>query len=70
MTKEEKDYLLPKEPVKFIVCDNCGDDIFVGEEYFDIDGAHICDECASSTTVREFYLHCKKVARKEKDYGI
>lgn len=26
-------------------CDCCGKDIIVGEEYYDIDGTMICEEC-------------------------
>ena len=35
----------PPEPEVAFRCDYCGNDIYVGEEYYHIDGTDICTEC-------------------------
>lgn len=34
-------------PKVLCACDECGDEIYVGTEYFDFDGDIVCEDCAS-----------------------
>lgn len=46
------------EPPIFAHCEECGYEIYDGDEYFEIDGKHYCQECIDS---------CWRTA--EVDYG-
>lgn len=43
--QEQYDNQLPDEEIIFNICDVCGEEIYVGDEYYDIDGIIIHDEC-------------------------
>ena len=44
---DDREYLRPpdNEAEKITECWECGEDICVGEEYYNIDGNHYCDLC-------------------------
>ena len=47
----------PPEPTVALYCDNCGNEIYVGEDYWDINGDRICRDCLDDWLDR-----CKKEA--------
>lgn len=66
----EQSYLLPKEPIVVMYCDNCGDEIFEGSETYEVDGDTICQSCAESYTLKEYFADSKKIAERKDMYGI
>ena len=36
----------PPEPETFDYCDMCGGEIYVGDEYYDIEDMKLCEKCA------------------------
>ena len=53
----------PPEDEVFAECDQCGGEIYVGEEYYDIDGDLIHEDCLCDYA-RDRFANCKKEADK------
>lgn len=58
--------LEPKEPVVFCTCDECGQDIYEGEEYWVIDGCTVCDDCLRDFA-EKYFETCRETAKKERE---
>lgn len=54
------------EPDTAFFCSICGYPIAVGDDYYDIDGEHICPECIAEYIDRNY----KSVAEKTNPYYI
>ena len=58
--------LEPKEPVVFCTCDECGQDIYEGEEYWVIDGCTVCDDCLRAFA-EDYFWQNKRIAEIDKN---
>ena len=38
----EKD---PQEQMVYMICDNCGAEIYEGQEFYDCDAGYLCEDC-------------------------
>lgn len=48
----------PPEDVVFAMCDHCGGEIYEGEEYYDIDGQYIHEDCLRDFA-EDYFSECK-----------
>ena len=62
MLDKVPDYHLdPPEDRVFAMCDYCGREIYEGEEYYEIEGDRIHEDCFDEY-IREEYSDCRKEA--------
>ena len=57
--QEQHDAETPEEEVLFKVC-GCGTDIFIGDDYFNINSNIMCEECSD-----RFLEGCRRTAGEE-----
>ena len=50
---ERTGYPRGREPEVFAQCEYCGDDIYIGEDYYDIHGYKYCWHCMQNYCLKE-----------------
>ena len=54
----------PQEVKVYSECDACGDEIYVGQEYYKVEGSNYCEQCFDEMQLDE-KRKCERIAGEE-----